>query len=134
MSSSRNNKEDEEEEYRRELARIAKERRQVEEMNEQDKPQTALGKALVGLPVVGALFGKGKYVVVASKLFKFKSLASMALSVGAYSLFFGWQFAVGVVGMLAVHEAGHALVMLQRGIPVGQMSFIPFLGITLSLK
>lgn len=33
-----------------------------------------------------------------------------------------------MVGLIAVHEAGHALVMHQRGIPFSPMVFVPFMG------
>ena len=34
--------------------------------------------------------------------------ATALISVGAYSLFFGWWFAAGFVALLFVHEMGHA--------------------------
>ena len=87
-----------------------------------------LTKLLYGVPVVGALLGKSKYLLVGAKFLKFKSLLSLGISVGAYSLFFGLPYAAGIVGMLAVHEAGHALVMAQYGIKFHSTMFIPFMG------
>lgn len=75
-----------------------------------------------------------RYLIVGAKLLKLKSLASMMLSVGVYSMFFGLPYAVGVVGIMVLHEGGHALVMLQRGIPVGATTFIPFVGASVSMK
>ena len=49
-------------------------------------------------------------------------------------MFFGLPYAVGVVGIMVLHEGGHALVMLQRGIPVGATTFIPFVGASVSMK
>ena len=42
---------------------------------------------------------------------------TMIVSVGAYTLLWGWQFAVLFVLLLFVHEAGHAIAMRQRGHP-----------------
>lgn len=33
-----------------------------------------------------------------------------------------------MVGLIAVHESGHAWAMHQRGIPFSPMVFIPFMG------
>jgi hypothetical protein len=33
-----------------------------------------------------------------------------------------------MVGLLLIHESGHALAMLRLGIPTGPMVFIPFMG------
>ena len=76
------------------------------------------------------LFGKGKYLLGALKLTKLASLGSMLVSVGTYSMFFGVPYAVGMVGLIVVHETGHALVMHSRGIPFSPMVFVPFVGAT----
>ena len=52
------------------------------------------------------LMGKGKYILGALKLTKLASLGSMMLTVGTYSMFFGFPYAVGMVGLIVVHEAG----------------------------
>jgi len=42
------------------------------------------------------------------------------ISIGVYALIFGWQFAVGLVALLFIHEMGHAVVMkmvLMRRMP-----------------
>jgi Zn-dependent protease len=49
-------------------------------------------------------------------------------------MFYGWPYAVGMVGMLFVHELGHALVMLRLGIQPGPMVFMPFLGAVVEMK
>ena len=95
------------EEYLRQAA-LEREKKQIAEAREQDAPQSRFGRILVGIPVLGALLGKTKYLMVGAQLFKFKSLASMMLSVGVYGMFFGLPYAAGMVGMLAVHEAGPA--------------------------
>ena len=80
------------------------------------------------------LFGKTKYILAALKLTKLAPLGSMLLSVGAYSMFFGLPYATGVVGLILVHEIGHAAVMHKLGIPFSPMVFIPFMGAVIATK
>jgi Zn-dependent protease len=58
----------------------------------------------------------------------------MVISIGAYSLLWGWKFALGFVALLFVHEAGHALEAKRQGLPVSAPVFIPFLGAAILLK
>lgn len=53
---------------------------------------------------------------------------------GAYALVFGWPYAAGMVGLIAVHEAGHALVLRKEGIPYGPMVFMPFMGAVIEMR
>ncbi len=46
------------------------------------------------------------------------AIISMAISVGAYAIIYPWQFAVGVVLLIFVHELGHVLAAKQKGLPV----------------
>jgi Zn-dependent protease len=80
------------------------------------------------------LLGKGKYLLGALKLGKLASLGSMIISVGAYSMFFGMPYAIGIVSLITIHEAGHALVMYQRNIPFSPMVFIPFIGASVAMN
>lgn len=59
---------------------------------------------------------------------------TMLLSVLAYSLVFGWRYAVGFVLLIFVHEMGHYLAARQRGLDVGAPAFIPFVGAWIQLK
>lgn len=59
---------------------------------------------------------------------------SMLLSVAAYSLIFGWLYALGFVVLLFLHEYGHYMAARQRGLDVGAMTFIPFVGAWVQLK
>ena len=58
----------------------------------------------------------------------------MILSIGVYALVFGWQFAVGFVLLLFVHECGHLIVAKKFGLPVSAPVFIPFMGAFILLK
>ena len=59
---------------------------------------------------------------------------SMLLTIGAYALMFGWQFAVGFVLLILVHEMGHYVAARSRGLSVGLPTFIPFVGAWVELK
>lgn len=101
------------------------------------QPPRRGGAAGAGLGILGAasvLFGKTKYVLAALKVTKLAPLASMLVSIGAYSMFFGLPYAVGVVGLIFVHECGHAAVMHARGIPFSPMVFIPFMGAVIATR
>lgn len=68
-------------------------------------------------------------------LFKFGLAGITALaSIAVYSFFLGWRFAIGLVVLLFIHEMGHALVMKLKGIPVGNLIFIPMLGAAVSMR
>jgi Zn-dependent protease len=49
-------------------------------------------------------------------------------------MFFGLPYAAGMVGLILVHEVGHALVMHQRGIPFSPMVFVPFMGAAIAMR
>jgi len=59
---------------------------------------------------------------------------SMLLSVAVYAIFFGWPFALGFVLLLFIHELGHYLAARQRGLEVGAMAFIPFVGAWVAIR
>jgi Zn-dependent protease len=87
-----------------------------------------------GIGVAFAALWKLKVLAVLVKL-KFLTVAgSMALSIVAYSWIFGWQFAVGFVLLILVHELGHVVVLRARGIKAGLPVFVPFLGAFVSMK
>jgi Zn-dependent protease len=56
------------------------------------------------------------------------------VSVAAYSLFFGWEFAAGFVLLLFVHEMGHVIQLRREGISASTPMFIPFLGAAIFSK
>jgi hypothetical protein len=80
------------------------------------------------------LFGKTKYLFAALKITKAAPLVSMVLTSFTYSIFFGWPYAIGMVGLLFFHECGHAIVMKKYGVPFSPMVFIPFMGAVISMK
>lgn len=59
---------------------------------------------------------------------------TMLLSVAAYAWIYGWQFAVGFVALIFVHEMGHYIAARRRGLDVGAPTFIPFVGAWVQLR
>ncbi len=56
------------------------------------------------------------------------------VSVAAYSLFWGWEFAAGFVLLLFLHEMGHVIALRREGIKASAPMFIPFLGAAIFAK
>jgi Zn-dependent protease len=81
-----------------------------------------------GLMGVLAAVGAAVYKFGAVFLVFFKTGGTMLLSIGAYSLIFGWKFAVGLVLLIFVHEIGHVIAAKSFGLPVSAPTFIPFYG------
>lgn len=76
-----------------------------------------------------------KYLAKLKFLLPFlKTGGTMLLSIGAYALAWGWQFAVGFVLLIFVHECGHLLAAKRIGLKVGAPVFIPFMGALIALK
>ncbi|HEX3391143.1 MAG TPA: site-2 protease family protein [Solirubrobacteraceae bacterium] len=88
------------------------------------------GGAAGGVAALGAKFGayaKGA-VLLLPKLKLLTTGTTALVSVAAYSLFWGWQFAAGFVALLFVHEMGHVIQLRREGIKASTPMFIPFLG------
>jgi Zn-dependent protease len=73
-------------------------------------------------------------VLLLPKLKVLTTAGTALVSVAAYSLFFGWTFAVGFVLLLFVHEMGHVIQLRREGIKASAPMFIPFLGAFISAK
>jgi Zn-dependent protease len=95
-----------------------------------------IGGGIVALGLLLAKFAaKGKaLLLLLPKLKLFTTSASMLVSVGAYSLIWGWKFALGFVLLLLVHEYGHVLQLRREGVPASAPLFIPFLGAVVGMK
>jgi Zn-dependent protease len=95
-----------------------------------------IGAAAVAIGALIANFAaKLKLLLVAlPKLKLLTTSGSMLVSIAAYSLFFGWTFAVGFVVLLLVHEMGHVIQLRREGIKASAPMFIPFLGAVVAAK
>lgn len=96
-------------------------------------------KILGGLGVFLLAFGgKLKFLLPLLSLLKLGKIGgtiwSMFLMMGAYALIYPWQFAVGLVVMIFIHEMGHVLAARRKGLPVSAPAFIPFVGAFITMK
>jgi Zn-dependent protease len=66
--------------------------------------------------------------------FVFIKFFGLFISVGAYTLIWGWKFAVGLVVLILVHELGHFFEAKRQGLEVSLPRFIPFLGAYVTIK
>ena len=85
------------------------------------------GKRLLG-PIAVALGAIVKYG------FAFAKFASIFIAFGGYALLWGWQFGVGIIGLLLTHEMGHYLEARRQGLHPKLPVFVPFLGAYVSFK
>ena len=63
-----------------------------------------------------------------------KTGGTMLFSIWAYSLFWGWKFAAGLVILILLHEFGHLIAARLFRLKVGLPVFIPFMGALIALK
>lgn len=80
---------------------------------------------LLKLKTILALVLKGKVL---------GPLISAVISVGAYTLLWGWPFAALFVAQLFVHEMGHVIELRRQGVKATAPMFIPFLGAVIGMK
>lgn len=92
---------------------------------------------------IGLLLWKFKFILVfvATKakllllgLGKASTLLSMLVSLGVYWTIWGWQFALGVVLSIYVHEMGHVAALRRFGIPASAPMFIPGFGAVVRME
>jgi Zn-dependent protease len=88
---------------------------------------------------IAALFAKFfaaiKGVLLLLPKLKLLTTSGTALvSVAAYSLFWGWEFAAGFVLLLFLHEMGHVFALRREGIKASAPMFIPFMGAAIFAK
>jgi Zn-dependent protease len=107
------------------------------------KPRSRLGQGAAGLGALGALIAKFKFALLflltKAKLLilgftKAGTLFTMLLSTGVYWTIWGWQFALGVVLSIYVHEMGHVQALQRYGIKATAPMFIPGIGALVRLK
>jgi Zn-dependent protease len=104
-----------------------------------EKPKSPPGKwrKFLGPVATMLLFAatKLKFIVTILKSIKFLSTGITALlSIGAYAVWFGWQFGVGIVVLIFIHEMGHVIVLRRYGVKASAPVFIPFLGAFIAMK
>jgi Zn-dependent protease len=101
-----------------------------------EPPRPWWRRALSWLLVAGAFllkFGKAALLLI-PKAKLLTTSGTMLVSLAAYSLIWGWKFALGFVLLLFVHEMGHVIQLRREGIPASAPMFIPFLGAVVTAK
>jgi Zn-dependent protease len=73
-------------------------------------------------------------LILLPKVKLFTTAGTMLVSIGAYSLIWGWRFAVGFVLLLLVHELGHVFQLRREGVNASAPMFVPFLGAVIWAK
>jgi len=87
------------------------------------------------LAPLGVLLAKAKALLVLLPQLKvLATFGSMAVSIAAYGLLFGFPFAVGLVALLFLHEIGHVVQLRREGIKASAPLFIPFLGAIIAAR
>jgi Zn-dependent protease len=91
---------------------------------------------LGGLALLAVKFGAKlkALLLLLPKVKLFTTSGTMLVSIGAYSLIWGWKFAIGFVALLFVHEMGHVLQLRREGLPASAPMFIPFMGAVIWAK
>jgi Zn-dependent protease len=95
------------------------------------KKGPALGVA-TSVGAIGLMLWKLKALLLG--LTKGTTLLSMLLSLGVYWTAWGWQFALGLVLSIYVHEMGHVIALRRYGFKATAPMFIPGLGALIRLK
>jgi Zn-dependent protease len=91
-----------------------------------------IGAVLLAIAKLGA---KAKaLIILLPKIKLFTTAGTMLVSVGAYSLIWGWRFAAGFVVLLLVHEMGHVIQLRRQGVKASAPMFIPFLGAVIAAR
>ena len=106
-------------------------------------PRTGWRKWAAGAGAFGVMLMKFKWVllflltkakVLLIGLTQAKTFLSMAIALGVYATIYGWQFALGLVVSIYIHEMGHVVWLRRYGIPATAPMFIPGLGAFVRLK
>jgi Zn-dependent protease len=94
------------------------------------KARKRIGSMFAGLLALIAKFGVAlkALLVTLPNLKLFVTAGTALVSVAAYSIFFGWEFAAGFVVLLFLHEMGHVIALRREGIKASAPMFVPFMG------
>lgn len=82
--------------------------------------------------IVLAILGKAKFLLLGFS--KLGTLLSFFVALSVYWALWGWQFALGFLLCIYVHEMGHVSALLRYGIPASAPMFIPGFGALVRLK
>jgi Zn-dependent protease len=90
--------------------------------------------APIGAAIIAFLAKIKAILLLLPKIKLLSTAGTMAVSVVAYATIWGFQFALGFVVLLLVHEMGHVIQLRREGIKASAPMFIPFLGAVVSAR
>jgi Zn-dependent protease len=102
----------------------------------EEEPKRSWRKRLTApfAALLAALTKLKALLVLLPNLKLFTTAGTMAVSVAAYSMIWGWTFAFGFVLLLFVHEMGHVIQLRREGVKASTPMFIPFLGAVITAR
>jgi Zn-dependent protease len=90
--------------------------------------------APIGAALVAFLAKVKSILLLLPKVKLLATAGSMVVSIVAYASIWGFQFALGFVVLLLIHEMGHVIALRREGIKASLPMFIPFLGAVISAR
>jgi len=109
--------------------------RDYEPVHPQSGAKSLLRKLAAPFVAIGLLIWKAApFFAALFKLKLFATAGTMAVSIAAYALLWGWKFGVALVLLIFVHELGHVIELRRQGVPASAPLFIPFLGAMVGMK
>ncbi len=112
-------------------------RDQGDHYQDQDpKPQGFVRRRLapIGAAILAFLAKIKTIILFLPKIKLLATSGTMLVSIVAYATIWGFQFALGFVVLLLVHEMGHVIALKREGIKASMPMFIPFLGAVISAR
>lgn len=100
------------------------------------RQQSTLRRRLsaAGAAILAFLAKFKSVILLLPKLKLLATFGTMFVSIAAYATLWGWQFAIGFVVLLLVHEMGHVIQLRREGLKASTPMFIPFLGAVISAR
>jgi Zn-dependent protease len=90
--------------------------------------------APIGAAIVAFLAKIKAILLLLPKVKLLATAGTMLVSIVAYATIWGFQFALGFVILILIHEMGHVIALRREGIKATAPMFIPFLGAVISAR
>jgi Zn-dependent protease len=103
---------------------------------DQERPQSFIRRRLapIGAAILAFLAKIKAILIFLPKIKLLATAGTMLVSIAAYATIWGFQFALGFVVLILVHEMGHVIALRREGIKASAPMFIPFLGAVISAR
>jgi Zn-dependent protease len=88
----------------------------------------------IGAAILAFLAKFKSIILLLPKLKLLATFGTMFVSLAAYALLWGWEFAAGFIALLFVHEMGHVIQLRREGLKASAPMFIPFMGAVISAR